>query len=93
MQPIGPPYKERLRKQDKPGCGTPVCSIIDRKVKTFMSMCHFVEYLMQNGRYRTIFEVQKGSCEEASKFPFHINSSFNLCYLLFLNDFFLNYYF
>ena len=67
-QPPSLPYRHNLRKEDKPGCGPPICSIIDMRVKTFKSMCHMVEYLIQNGRYRTIFDVQKGSCEEASKY-------------------------
>ena len=69
-QPPSLPYRHNLRKEDKPGCGPPICSIIDMRVKTFKSMCHMVEYLIQNGRYRTIFDVQKGSCEEASKYNY-----------------------
>ena len=33
-------------------------------------MCHFVEFMNQNGRFRTVFEVQKGSCEESSNANF-----------------------
>ena len=69
-EPPSLPYRHNLRKEDKPGCGPPICSIIDMRVKTFKSMCHMVEYLIQNGRYRTIFDVQKGSCEEASKYNY-----------------------
>ena len=67
QQPDGPRHRQNLRKNDPPGCGPPICTIIDRKVKTFLSMCHFVEYMNLHGRYRTLFEVQKGSCEESSK--------------------------
>ena len=70
-QPPNPPHRHNLRRKDKPGCGPPICTIIDMRVKTFKSMCHMVEYLIDNGRYRTIFDVQKGSCEESSKYNFH----------------------
>ena len=69
-EPPSPPHKHNLRPKDKPGCGPPICSIIDMRIKTFKSMCHMVEYLVDNGRFRTIFDVQKGSCEESSKYFF-----------------------
>ena len=60
-------YREGLRKQDKPGCGPPICTIIDMRIKTFKSFCHLVEYANDHGLFRRVFEVQKGSCETASK--------------------------
>ena len=60
-------YKEGLRKQDVAGCGPPICTIIDMRIKTFKSFCHLVEYANDQGLHRRIFEIQKGSCETASK--------------------------
>ncbi len=30
-------------------------------------MCHLVEWMVENGSYRHVIEVQKGACETASK--------------------------
>ena len=67
MSVRGVKYKEGLRKDDVPGCGPPICTIIDMRIKTFKSICHFVEYMNEKGLYRQVFEIQKGSCETASK--------------------------
>ena len=60
-------YKEGQRKEDVAGCGPPICTIIDMRIKTFKSFCHLVEYANDEGLHRRIFEIQKGSCETASK--------------------------
>ena len=60
-------YKEGQREEDVAGCGPPICTIIDMRIKTFKSFCHLVEYANDEGLHRRIFEIQKGSCETASK--------------------------
>lgn len=70
IQPKGYRYKENIRKQDVPGCGVPLCTIIDMRIKSFKSMCDLVEWMTENGKYRTVLEIQKGSCENASKSVF-----------------------
>ena len=60
-------YKEGQREGDVAGCGPPICTIIDMRIKTFKSFCHLVEYANDEGLHRRIFEIQKGSCETASK--------------------------
>ena len=66
-QPSGYRYKERLRHRDAPGCGVPLCTIVDMRIKSFKSICHLTEWMTQNAKYQQFFEIQKGSCENASK--------------------------
>ena len=66
-QPIGIRFREGIRKEDKAGCGIPLCTIVDMKIKTFKSMCDLVEWMEDSGKYRTVMEIQKGACENASK--------------------------
>ena len=61
--PRGLTYKDH---KPRIGCGVPVCTIIDMKIKTFRSICDMAKYLDENGMHRRVFEVQKGSCENAS---------------------------
>ena len=49
------------------GCGFPICTIVDMRVKSFKSMCHLVEWMVDNSKYRQVFEIQKGSCIDTSK--------------------------
>ena len=66
-QPTGYRYREGLRRRDAPGCGVPLCTIVDMRIKSFKSMCHLTEWMTQNAKYQQVFEIQKGSCENASK--------------------------
>ena len=67
-QPTGYRYKEGLRHKDAPGCGAPLCTIVDMRIKSFKSMCHLTEWMTQHAKYQQVFEIQKGSCENASKY-------------------------
>ena len=67
-QPSGYRYKEGLRRKDAPGCGVPLCTIVDMRIKSFKSMCHLTEWMTQHAKYQQVFEIQKGSCENASKY-------------------------
>ena len=66
-QPTGYRYREGLRRRDAPGCGVPLCTIVDMRIKSFKSMCHLTEWMTQNAKYQQVFEIQKGSCEKISK--------------------------
>ncbi len=57
----------RWRHRDEArGCGPPICAIVDMRPKRFKSMCSLIKWMKQEGHYRRVFEVQKGSCEDAS---------------------------
>ena len=57
-------------KYSFPGCGVPVCGIVDMRIKTFKSMCHLVDWMQVEGKYRQFQEVQRGTCENASNVSF-----------------------
>lgn len=50
-----------------PGCGFPVCAMIDMKPKRFKSLCRLVEYMKEKNMVRRVLHIQKGDCAEASK--------------------------
>merc|ERR1711962_83840 len=48
-----------------PGCGNPICVLIDARPERFKSMCDFIHYIDDNKlRYR-MFHIQKGDCYTA----------------------------
>ena len=61
--PNGFSFRDHKKKL---GCGVPVCTIIDMKVKSFRSLCDLAAYMNENGMHRRVMEVQKGSCENSS---------------------------
>merc|ERR1712064_54710 len=66
-QPKGDRHIEGLRPEDAPGCGFPICTIVDMRVKSFKSMCHLVEWMVDTSKFRQVFEIQKGSCIDTIK--------------------------
>ena len=61
-------HKEGLEDNEPKGsCGFPVCVVIDSRPKRFKSLCALVGWMKEEGMTRRVLEVQKGSCEDASK--------------------------
>ena len=63
----------RPDKEDPPGCGFPVCAMIDMKPKRFKSLCRLVEYMKEKNMFRRVLHIQKGDCADASKAFFKFN--------------------
>ena len=61
-------HHEGLDPDEPKGCGYPICVDVDMRPKRFKSMCSFVKWLRDNNHVRRIFLVQKGGCEDVSKF-------------------------
>ena len=61
-------HHEGLDPDEPKGCGYPICVDVDMRPKRFKSMCSFVKWLHDNNHVRRIFLVQKGGCEDVSKF-------------------------
>jgi len=45
-----------------PGCGFPVCALIDARPQRFKSMCHLLKYIEDNKLTFRMFHIQKGDC-------------------------------
>ena len=61
-------HHEGLDPDEPKGCGYPICVDVDMRPKRFKSICSFVKWLRDNNHVRRIFLVQKGGCEDVSKF-------------------------
>jgi len=58
-------WSHQPHKKDPPGCGNPICVLIDARPERFKSMCQFVHYLEDNNLHRRMFHIQKGDCLNA----------------------------
>ena len=61
-------HRPRLLPNEAPGCGAPICVIIDSRPKRFASMCSFIGFIVSYAMHQRIFHIQKGDCAYASKF-------------------------
>jgi len=50
-----------------PGCGFPVCALIDARPERFKSLCHLVHYIEDNKLTFRMFHIQKGDCYNTIK--------------------------
>ena len=61
-------WKMDAYQDDPPGCGFPICTIIDSKPKRFRSTCDLAGYMKENGLYQRVLHFQKGDCADASEY-------------------------
>ena len=57
-------------QDDPPGCGFPICTIIDAKPKRFRSVCELARYMKEKGLYQRVLHFQKGDCADASEYEY-----------------------
>jgi len=56
------PIPHKPFSDDPPGCGNPICVVIDLKPRRFPSICQFIKYLKEHGRTEQMNFMQKGDC-------------------------------
>merc|ERR1719233_257912 len=59
-QPKSIPHKPSA--DDPPGCGNPICVVIDRKPMRFRSICEYSKWACDNSRKNQMNFIQKGDC-------------------------------
>ena len=61
-------WKMTPEEGGEPGCGFPVCAMIDMKPKRFKSICRLIEYMNKENMVRRVLHIQKGDCADASEY-------------------------
>jgi len=56
------PWPHKPKNGAPPGCGNPVCVIIDKKPRRFQSVCDMAKFMKTNSRCEQINFAQKGDC-------------------------------
>ena len=70
-RPLRAPMRNVFKmREEQPGCGFPVCAMIDMKPKRFKSLCRLIEYMKDQNMVRRVLHIQKGDCADASKHSF-----------------------